>query len=85
MTSIERTAYPYLCANKSISQKTLDTCYTLNQEEHAYIEKHIRGNRLKFNFAIQLKTFQHLGYFISINDVPPLILDYIKSQISDRH
>ena len=33
MTSIERTAYPHISSKKSISQKTLDTCYLLTKEE----------------------------------------------------
>ena len=70
MTSIERTAYPYLSANKSISEKTLDVCYVLTAEELAHINQNIRGNRLQFNFALQLKTFQNLGYFTDIDEIP---------------
>ncbi len=64
MTSIERTAYPSLSAHKIISKKTLDTCYKLTQQEIEYICKNIRGDQQRFNFVIQLKTFQNLMYFI---------------------
>ena len=64
MTSLERTAYPYISANKSISVKTLDTCYVLEENDFEYINSHIRGSKPRFNFAIQLKTFQNLGYFV---------------------
>jgi hypothetical protein len=85
MTSIERTAYPYLTTHKIISHKTLEACYILNEKERAYIDRHIRGQRLQFNFAIQLKTFQSLHYFISIDDVPLAILAYIRKQLNLHH
>ncbi|AIL13700.1 hypothetical protein IM40_09745 (plasmid) [Candidatus Paracaedimonas acanthamoebae] len=85
MTSIERTAYPYISASKSISQKILETCYTLIEEELAYINKYIRGNKLRFYFAIQLKAFQNLGYFVGISDVPQAILNHLKKQTGVPH
>lgn len=85
MTSIERRAYPYIYATKVISRKTLDVCYVLTAEELAHINQNIRGNRLRFNFAIQLKSFQNLGYFIDISEVPDVILDYLKKQMSLPH
>jgi TnpA family transposase len=85
MTSIERTAYPYLTTHKIISHKTLEACYILNEQERAYINQHIRGDRLQFNFAIQLKTFQSIHYFIPINDVPTSILTHIRKQLGFHH
>lgn len=81
MTSLERTAYPYLSTQKLISAKTLDTFYALTQKDLDYIERHIRSNRHRFNFAIQLKTFQKLGYFVDFNEVPKSILDSLKKQM----
>lgn len=81
MTSLERTAYPYLSAQKSISAKTLDTYYVLTQKDLDYIEQHIRGNRHRFNFAVQLKIFQNLGYFVDFSEVPKSILDHLKKQM----
>lgn len=85
MTSIERTAYPYISANKAISKKTLDTCYVLTKEELSYINQSIRGSRLQFNFAIQLKTFQNLSYFVDMKEVPQVILYHLKKQIGLSH
>ena len=68
-----------------ISEKTLKTCYVLTAEELDYINQHIRGNRQRFNFAIQLKTFQSLGYFVDLNEVPKSILDYLKKQMKLPH
>lgn len=81
MTSLERTAYPYLSANKSISEKTLYTYYALATKDLDYIECHIRGNRQRFNFALQLKTFQNLGYFADISEIPKNIQEFIKKQL----
>jgi hypothetical protein len=85
MTSIERTAYPHISANKIISQKTLDTCYVLTAEELDHINKNIRGNRMRFNFAIQLKSFQNLGYFVDVEEIPQTILEYLKKQMRIPH
>jgi len=85
MTSIERTAYPYISANKAISKKTLETCYVLSTDDLNYIDRNIRGNRLRLNFVIQLKTFQNLGYFIDLGEVPYVIIDYLKKQMKLPH
>ena len=85
MTSIERTAYPYISANRSISKKTLDACYALTKEELDHINQHVRGNRLRLNFAIQLKTFQNLGYFTNFSEIPKSIQDFIKKQLKLPH
>lgn len=85
MTSIERTAYPYLSTHKSISQKTLASHYDLTTEERTYIHQNIRGNRSQFNFAVQLKVFQNLGYFIDLGEIPQSISDWIKKQLKIPH
>lgn len=85
MTSLERTAYPHISANKIISQKTLDTSYVLTAEELDHINKNIRGNRMRFNFAIQLKSFQNLGYFVDIEEIPRVIAEYLKKQMKLPH
>lgn len=85
MTSIERTAYPHIAANKSISQKTLDTLYILTTEEFDYINQNIRGNRMQLNFAIQLKTFQNLRYFFDISETPRVIINHLRKQLKLPH
>jgi hypothetical protein len=85
MTSIERTAYPCISANKSISQKTLVTNYTLSKEELEHIYQNVRGSRLKLNYAIQLKALMNLGYFVDAKEMPSLILEYIRKQLKLPH
>lgn len=85
MTSIERTAYPYIAANKLISQKTLNTLYILTKEELDFISQNIRGNRMRLNFSIQLKSFQDLGYFPDISEIPDVIINYLRKQMKLPH
>ena len=85
MTAIQRTAYPYLAINKSISQKTLASPYHLTTEELAYIHQNVRGNRSQFNFAVQLKVFRNLGYFIDLSEIAQSIADGIKKQLKVPH
>ena len=85
MTSIERTAYPRLYESKVISKKNLKSCYTLTEEEIEYIKQHIRSNRLRLNFALQLKTCQNLGYFVDLKEIPSIIITHIKKQLACPH
>ena len=85
MTSIERTAYPCISASKVIAQKTLEKCYVLTQREIEYIDTYIRGNRLRGAFAVQLKVFQNLGYFVDIRDIPISIVGFIRKQLKLPH
>lgn len=85
MTSIERTAYPHITANKLISQKTLNTLYILTKEELDFIGQNIRGNRMRLNFSIQLKSFQDLGYFPNISEIPDVIINHLRKQMKLPH
>lgn len=81
MTSIERTAYPLLNANRAISQKTLVDSYTLSKSELDHIYNIVRTNKLRLHYALQLKTFQVLGYFIEVAEVPETIIVHIRQQM----
>jgi hypothetical protein len=54
MTPIDRTAYPHL--NKPLTEKELAACYTLNEEEHDFIQKYARSQRGQLILAVMLKT-----------------------------
>ena len=45
---------------------------------HTQVNKNIRGVEMRLNFAVQLKTFQKLGYFSELKNVPILIIEHIK-------
>jgi hypothetical protein len=82
MTSIEKTAYPYISASKVIAHKTLEKSYVLTKRELEYIDTHIRGNKLRGTFAVQLKVFQNLGYFVDMKEVPISIVVFIRKQLN---
>lgn len=85
MTSIEKTAYPYISASKVIAHKTLEKSYVLTKRELEYIDTHIRGNKLRGTFAVQLKVFQNLGYFVDMKEVPISIVVFIRKQLNLPH
>ena len=85
MTSIERTAYPRLNANRVISQKHLYASYTLSTQEIDHIKNIVRTNKLRLHYALQLKTFQDLGYFVEIDQIPQAILLHLRKQLNMIH
>lgn len=82
MTSIYRTAYPYFKGNSTPTIQELRTYYTLNEEELAYIKKHLRGDALRLAFAVQLKIFQYFNYFPEIKKIPKEISTFIRKQLT---
>jgi len=78
MTSINRTAYPCFTSGRQLKEKELEKFYSPTPDELAYITKNIRGSDHQLNFALQLKTFQRLGYFPKLQDIPSVIVDHVK-------
>lgn len=74
MISVERTAYPRLNPNKTMSPKNIHAYYTLTEEEKIHIQKTIRRKSYQLSYALQLKTFQNLGYFIDLNQMNKIII-----------
>ena len=85
MSTIERTAYPKYSKRRRIRQKDLDEFYTLTSTEVDLMNKYARKPQPKLNFAIQLKTFQKLSYFVPINEVPELIIFHLKKSLRFHH
>lgn len=78
MSSIERTAYPRFATGRVLKERELEQFYSLTPDELNYIYKNIRGTEMRLNFAVQLKTFQRLGYFPALKSVPDVIIEHIK-------
>jgi len=78
MSSIERTAYPRFASGRVLKERELEQFYSPTPDELNYIYKNIRGIEMQFNFAVQLKTFQRLGYFPALNTVPSVMIEHIK-------
>ena len=75
MPSAHETAYPRLKSNPSPNE--LATVYTPTREETALADRVARGEIAHLGFLILLKTFQRLGYFIQLRDVPPVIMEHV--------
>jgi len=85
MSTIERTAYPRYSKRRKIKQAELNQYYTLTQEELDLMNQYARTPSFKLSFAIQLKTFQNLGYFIPIQNVPEEIIKHIRQTAKFHH
>jgi len=81
MALIERTAYPRFTTRR-ITVRELEALYTLTPDELAYIQKAIRGDQMRLNFAVQLKVFQRLHYFPELKEIPVVIMEHIKKCLS---
>jgi len=66
MVEIEKTIYPRFYKNKKLSNKDLQIFYTPTEEEILLAEKYTKDSINKLRFLILLKSFQKLGYFVSI-------------------
>jgi len=80
MAAIERTAYPRLFKHKNYLKRDL-AIYEPQKTEIEYINLNLRNDIQKLNFAVQLKTFQILGYFIAVTDVPAIIIQTIRKTL----
>jgi TnpA family transposase len=78
MSSIERTAYPRFAAGRILKEYELEQFYSLTPDELAYTNQNVRTPLMRLNFAVQLKTFQRLGYFTEFKNLPGIIIEHIK-------
>jgi hypothetical protein len=79
MASIERTVYPRL--KHTLTATELQDVYALTTPELALTDVWARGPAPRLALAILLKTFQRLGYFPSLLDVPVAIVDHLRSAL----
>jgi hypothetical protein len=73
--TVHETAYPRL--KRSVSRQELIDLYTPTQAEVALATKVSNGDAARLGFLILLKTFQRLGYFIALRDVPRSVVEHI--------
>src|SRR3990167_11378727 len=78
MASIERTAYPRFARGRVLKEHELEQFYSLTPVEVEYINKNVRGDQMRLNFAVQLKVFQRLGYYPEFKNVPSIVIEHIK-------
>lgn len=82
MPSIHDTAYPRL--KSSFSQKELELHYTPTQTELSIALSSANGNSGRLSFLLLLKTFQRLGYFVMLSDVPERLVAHLARQLNLR-
>ena len=80
MTSIERTAYPRF--KRYYTSHELKSIYTPSTEEKLFASEHTNNQRNYFNLLVVLKSFQRLGYFPKIEQIPSSIINHIKKVVS---
>lgn len=79
VTSIERTAYPRF--KRQLTAKELTDIYTPNKSEIAFAYATTKGESNILNLVCLLKSFQRLGYFPSLLDIPIKIVNHIRSNL----
>ena len=79
MIGVNETAYPRLKSHPTA--KELASIYTPSADEVAFANSHARRPAPRTGFLILLKTFQRLGYFSRLVDVPPTIINHIAKTI----
>ncbi len=75
MPSVQDTAYPRLKNNPT--EKDLMRLYTPTSEELALARRVTSKSVTCLNFLVLLKTFQRLGYGVTLADVPARIIRHI--------
>lgn len=75
MASLEETAYPQL--NGDISLRELQHRFTPTADEQRFVDQQGLRSTARFAFWVQLKTFQRLGYFVLVSEVPVPIRQHI--------
>lgn len=79
MTAIQDTAYPRIRSSLTIHE--LAEVYTPSIAEVAHAKRATRGVVPQLGFLVLLKTFQRLGYFLPLADVPSVIITHIADAV----
>ena len=82
MASIERTAYPQFKRNPVVRE--LVAAYTPTDAELAFVGENTRQPAHRLTLTILLKTFQRLGYFPALDEVPPAVVRHIRGALKLR-
>jgi len=80
MTDIERTAYPRL-KEGNYRKNDLRLFLPSDDEFEVMRSNDIRSDKMRLSFIIQLKTFQCLGYFPKLDEVPKVIIKQTRQSL----
>jgi len=75
MPTVHETVYPRL--KSAPSRRELVDLYTPTEGELEVAERSSKGEPARLAFLVLLKTFQRLGYFIALREVPRGIVEFI--------
>ena len=71
MAAIHETAYPQL--KSSYTEEELSRLFTPSDKEQHFARRHTREASACICLLTLLKTFQQLGYFVKLQDIPAVI------------
>ncbi len=77
------TAYPRF--KSRLTQTELDRFYTVTEAERACCDSTTRSNTTRLGFALLLKTYQRLGYFVTSEQVPSAIAEHIAASVGEPY
>lgn len=73
------TAYPRL--KSTVTETELTEIYTPTVEEITFAEAHTQSETAKVGLLLLLKTFQRLGYFLPVVEIPQRIVRHITRSV----
>jgi len=77
------TAYPRF--KSRLAQSELERFYTVTDAERAYCDTATRSSTTRLGFALLLKTYQRLGYFVTSEQVPNAIAEHVASSMGEPY
>jgi len=87
MTAIHETAYPRIRSN--VTDKELEQIYTPSEEEFSFANQNTQAPVQRLGLLVLLKTFQRLGYFPMLQQIPQRVIHHIATSASlwkrERH
>ena len=75
------TAYPRF--KSRLVQTELDRFYTVTDAERACCDSSTRSSTTRLGFALLLKTYQRLGYFVASDQVPNAIAEHVAASMGE--
>ena len=79
MASIDRTAYPRL--KRVVPVRELNEAFTPTADEVAWAVDRSLGDSNLLSLVVLLKSYQRLGYFPNITDVPASVVEHIRGEL----
>ncbi|MCO6003921.1 DUF4158 domain-containing protein [Actinoallomurus purpureus] len=77
MASIDRTAYPR--SKRMVSGRELVEAFSPTADEVAWARGKTQNDQHLLALVVRLKSYQRLGYFPKLTDVPAVVVDQVRS------